>query len=98
MKESPIWAFYKAHLPEMIKAIEKEKLSSEFKHRITSRKLFKKEVAIMTEVIIRLNLQGIYVGYVYDALICHPKDAKMVAHVMNEVVLELGVKTIVGGS
>jgi hypothetical protein len=78
----------------MIRAIEKEKISSEFKYRITSRKLFKKEVEIMTEVIIRLNAQGIYIGYIYDALICHPKDAQIVAQVMNEVVLELGVKTI----
>ena len=97
MKQSPIWAFYKTHLPEMIRAIEKEKLSSEFKYRVTSRKLFKKEVVIMTDVINRLNAQGIYVGYVYDALICHPKDANIVAQVMNEVVLEKGVKTVVGG-
>ena len=98
MRESPIWDFYKAHLPEMIRAIEKEKLSSEFKYRITSRKLFKKEVEIMTEVIIRLNAQGIYVGYVYDALICTQKDAPTVAKIMNDVALALGVKTTVGGS
>ena len=70
-----------------------EKYSSEFNHKITSRRLMAKEVEIMTEVVEILNQELIYVGYVYDALICHPKDANRVKEVMDYVILKHGVKT-----
>jgi hypothetical protein len=94
MRESPLWNFYQKHEPEMLKRIVHEKLNSFEKYKITSRKLFKKEVDIMTCVIERLNAKGIYVGYVYDALICAPKDSNEVCQTMKEVVLEYGVKTM----
>lgn len=93
MKQSPLWRYYEAHEPVMLRNLTREKLKSEFKHRITSRKLLKKEVEIMTDVIQRLNAMGIYVGYVYDALLCIPKHRYTVEDIMNEVVLEHRVKT-----
>jgi hypothetical protein len=93
MKLSPLWKYYEAHESVMLGNLVREKLNSEFKHRITSRRLLKKEVEIMTDVIQRLNSMGIYVGYVYDALLCIPKHRYAVEDVMNEVVLEHGVKT-----
>jgi hypothetical protein len=36
----------------------------------------------MTEVVEKLNTKSIYIGYVYDALICSPSDAKKVKELM----------------
>ena len=60
----------------------------------TSRRLFKKEVELMTEVIGRLNEIGIYVGYIYDALITEPKNAEIVAEIMDEVARSMGIYTL----
>ena len=94
MKESALYSYYYKSDSTMIIKIEQEKLNSEFKHRITSMKMFAKEVEIMTECIRRLNVIGIYVGYVYDALFCKESEKEAVKKIMNEVVVELGVHTI----
>lgn len=93
MKESPLYDYYKKNEPYMLESVIAEKYSSEFKHNITSRRLFAKEVEIMTEVVEVLNKEFIYVGYVYDALICHPSDANKVKEVMDSIILKQGVKT-----
>lgn len=93
MKSSKIYQYYQSTEPEMLTAIEQEKWNSDNKHKITSMKMFAKEVEIMTECIRRLNAMKIYVGYVYDALFCKKSDEEIVKKVMNEVVLELGVYT-----
>lgn len=93
MKRSPLYQFYIDKEPLMLKNIENEKQNNEHKHRITSMKLFAKEVEIMTECIRQLNAEGIYVGYVYDALFCKQSDAERVKTIMNEVVIKLGVYT-----
>ena len=93
MKESPLHKYYEENEPNMLRNIISEKYSSEFNYKITSRRLFAKEVEIMTEVVDALNKEFIYVGYVYDALFCHPLDANRVKEVMDSVILKLGVKT-----
>lgn len=93
MKESPLYKYYEKYEPYMLENLIAEKYSSEHNHKITSRRLFKKEVEIMTEVVEVLNKEFIYVGYVYDALICHPDDANRVKEVMDAVILKQGVKT-----
>jgi hypothetical protein len=93
MKESPLYKYYEVQESIMLKNIIAEKYANEFKHKITSRRLFSMEVKVMTEVIVRLNKEGIYVGYVYDALLCHPNDAIRVKEVMDCVILELDIKT-----
>jgi hypothetical protein len=77
----------------MLKKIEEEKWNSVKKHKITSMRMFAKEVEIMTECIMQLNSKGIYVGYVYDALFCKKSEAKIVEEIMNKVVLEFKVYT-----
>jgi hypothetical protein len=94
MKQSPLYEYYQAKEPQMMLNIIDEKLTSEFKHCVTSRRLFQKEVEIMTDVIAKLNSEGIYVLYVYDALLCHPDQAGRVTELMNSVILNHGVKTI----
>ncbi|RVT74444.1 hypothetical protein EOD40_13110 [Flavobacterium sufflavum] len=94
MKRSPLYQFYKESDHLMIKNIEIEKHNSKFKHRVTSMRMFAKEVEIMKESIGRLNTMGIYVGYIYDALFCKESEKEIVKKIMNEVVLELGVYTI----
>jgi hypothetical protein len=53
--------------------------------------MFTKEVEIMTEAIRRLNEDGIYVLYVYDALLCQQSHKETVVRVMNEVAEAHGV-------
>lgn len=97
MMQSPLYEFYWTKEREMMENLCEEKNEKNTKrsdvHKTTSKKLFKKEVEIMTEVIIELNKEQIYVGYVYDALFCQPDQKQRVQEVMNEVVLRHGVKT-----
>lgn len=93
MKKSKLYTYYNESEPEMLEAIVQEKWNSTSKYKITAHKMFAKEVEIMTECVKRLNLKGIYVGYVYDALFCKERDALTVEKIMNEVVLEFGVYT-----
>ena len=93
MVKSPLFNYYMDHEPDMMERVVKDKASTRQGHKITSRKLFRKEVALMTEVISRLNSIDIYVGYIYDALITTEKLLPMVTDVMNEVADEMDIKT-----
>lgn len=64
MKSSPLYGYYFNMDPAIINAIIKDK--KENGHKVTSKKLFKKEVEIMTDVVKELNEIEIYVLYVYD--------------------------------
>ena len=77
----------------MMKNIINEKYENRYKHRITSRRMFKKEVEIMADVITQLNKEGIKVLYIYDALACLPNHSERVNQVLDETVLKHGVKT-----
>lgn len=93
MKRSPLYDYYKNSEPEMLDKLENEKYNSQYKHKITSMKLFAKEVEIMAEIIKILNASDIYVMYVYDALYCKQSEAEFVKNIMNEVVLDFDVYT-----
>jgi hypothetical protein len=93
MKKSPLFHYYNKQESSMLDAIIDEKNSSPFEHKITSRRLFAKEVEMMTEVVSRLNEEGIFVGYVYDALFFDPAFSQKVTEVMNEVAIDLMVFT-----
>ena len=95
MKQSPLFQYYQQHEPQMLENLIQEKYKSQYKHKITSRRLFKMEVDIMTQAIQQLNSEGIYVLYVYDALHSHPKTAERVLEVMEQTALKHGVKTLV---
>lgn len=94
MKRSPLYEYYNSTEPLINQAIIEEKQTSVKRHKITSMRMFAKEVEIMTECIKRLNKMKIYVGYVYDALFCKESEKEIVKRIMNEVVLEIGVYTI----
>jgi len=94
MKQSPLYPYYLKNEPRMLQNIIEEKHISKFKHKITSRRLFAKEVEVMTDVIQQLNKEGVYVGYVYDALFFHPDYAERVKEVMNTVIQQHGIKTV----
>jgi hypothetical protein len=93
MEKSPLYTYYKETEPQMMKNLIKEKYASTRKHKMTSQKLFEKEVAIMTDVIKQLSLEGISVGYIYDAVFCTPNNAQRVKEVMDEQVVKHGVMT-----
>lgn len=86
-----LWHYYQAQEPEMMRALVAEKQQSGYK--TTSRRMFTKEVEIMSEAIRRLNDLGIYVLYVYDALLCQQSHQDTVVSIMNEVALAHGVCT-----
>jgi hypothetical protein len=93
MKQSQLFEYYMNNEPSMMKKLIYEKSSSSYKHKVTSMNMFKAEVEIMTDVIVQLNKKGIYVGYVYDALFCHPNNAEQVKYVMDNTILNHGVMT-----
>ena len=93
MRKSPLFGYYATNEPDMLARIYKDK--NEHGHKITSQKMFKVEVDIMSAVIRDLNAKGVYVLYVYDALMCEEKDSELVAETMNRIILEHGVKTSV---
>jgi len=94
MEKSPLFKYYYANENEMINSILREKYSSKYKHKKTSMNMFQKEVEIMTEAIRILNLKGIYVGYIYDALLCQPKYLDDVKEAMKEAAAKYGVKAL----
>jgi hypothetical protein len=98
MKESPLYKYYSEQEHEMLNNIINEKQTNTVlkknKHKITSRKMFKMEVDVMTDVIQKLNDESIYVLYVYDALLCSKKDTERVANLMDAIILGHGVNTI----
>lgn len=91
MKQSFLWDFYLKYQPQMMKNLVEDKIKNGYIN--TSRRLFKKEVELMTEVIRRLNEIGIYVGYIYDALITEPQNVELVTQVMDEVAICMGIYT-----
>jgi hypothetical protein len=93
MVKSPLFDYYSKHEPDLLSRIHRDKKANGYK--ITSKKMFKLEVEIMTDVIKHLNSIGVYVLYVYDALLCEEKDKAVVIETMNRIILEHGVKTSV---
>ena len=91
MRSSPLFDYYSKYESDMISKIYYDKKAHG--HKITSQKMFAVEVSIMTDVIKHLNSLGIYVLYVYDALMCEEKNKAVVVETMNRIVLEHGIKT-----
>lgn len=93
LRQSPLYNYYNRFENWMLTNIINEKQADIHKHKITSHRLFRLEVDIMTEVIRILNREHIYVGYVYDAIFFDPTHAERVKEVMDTVVIKLGVYT-----
>jgi hypothetical protein len=91
MTKSPLFDYYSKNEADMLTKIYHDKKKHGYK--ITSKKMFKVEVDIMTDVIKYLNARCVYVLYVYDALVCEEKDKVFVIETMNRIILEHGVKT-----
>ncbi|WP_299517708.1 hypothetical protein, partial [uncultured Flavobacterium sp.] len=89
--KSLLFDYYSKNETTMLENIYKDKKSNGYK--ITSKKMFAVEVAIMTDVIKYLNTKNINVLYVYDALLCEEKDKSTVVDTMNRIILQHGVKT-----
>lgn len=91
MTRSPLFNYYLNKETDMIIDLIADKNKNG--HKITSKKMFTKEVEIMTMAIEKLNKEQIYVGYVYDAIFCEPAYKNRVIEVMNESALAHGVFT-----
>lgn len=92
IEKSPLYSFYMENESNLMYKLKFDK--EMFGHKITSKRMFKLEVDIMTSVISKLNSEGIYVGYVYDALFCSPQYKEKVTNLMNQEIIKFGVKTI----
>jgi hypothetical protein len=86
-----LWDYYKREESTMMNNLLSDKDNSDYK--ITSKKMFEKEVEIMSAIIQKLNDQGIFVLYVYDALLCQERHVETVVKTMNETTIEHGVYT-----
>lgn len=93
MRKSLLFDYYSKNETDMLARIYRDK--NEHGYKITTQKMFKLEVEIMSAVIKDLNAKGVYVLYVYDALMCEEKDSELVAKTMNRIILEHGVMTCV---
>jgi len=91
MTKSPLFEYYSKNEAGMLSRIYNDKKANGYK--ITSKKMFKVEVDVMTDVIKHLNSTGVFVLYVYDALLCEDKNKALVIETMNRIILEHGVKT-----
>lgn len=91
MAESILEEYYRGNFTEMMNKVEADKKYNT--HKITSQRLFKLEVEIMTEVISRLDKAGIEALYVFDALYATKRDIGRVRQVMNKVAQEFGTTT-----
>lgn len=94
MEQSKLFEYYKKHEPKMLENLIDDKNKNKFK--ITSERMFKLEVEIMTECIKRLNKNEIYPLYIFDALLVKDSNQIDVEYTMNEVIKEMGIYTIVG--
>ena len=93
MRKSPLFEYYSKKEAYLLARIYRDKEANG--HKITSMKMFKVEVDVMTDVIKYLNTKGINVLYVYDALLYEEKDKDLVTETMNRIILEHDVKTSV---
>lgn len=93
MLKSPLWNYYAMNEADMLGKIVQEKGQGVFGHKETSRKLFGKEVQIMTTVFEVTRRKGIPVGYIYDALFCKVSDAQEVKKIMDEAAIQHNVFT-----
>jgi len=96
MEKSILYGYYQNREDEMLANLLMDK--KKWGYRNTSKRLFKKEVDIMSQCIKRINDKGIYVIYVYDALYCKKSDVAIVKTIMNETIQQFGVYTIVKSS
>ncbi|WP_124019567.1 hypothetical protein [Flavobacterium sp. HTF] len=91
MRKSALFNYYAENESDMLARIYKDK--NENGYKITSRKMFKAEVDVMTDVIQYLSSKNIFVLYIYDALLCEEKDFIIVTETMNRIILKHGIKT-----
>ncbi|MGH1385114.1 hypothetical protein [Kordia sp.] len=94
MKKSPLYQYYFNREKTMLKNLIQDK--KRYGYKITSKRLFKKEVNIMSSIIKELNRLNIYVLYVYDALYCKASDKNIVTEIMNRIILKHKVHTSIG--
>ena len=99
MTKSPLFDYYSNTEPKMLENIFWDKtqnnLEEGHKHKITTQKMFKEEVDLMTANISILNLMGIYVGYIYDALFFEPKYLDIVTEILNQNAIKNNIYTSV---
>lgn len=99
MKESPLWDYYMDNKPVMIHLLlaDRKNQAKDLKikdiHKVTSMLLFAFEVDLMSEVVKRLNARGVFVLYVFDALL--GVENRLIEQTMNEVAKEYGLLTTV---
>jgi len=97
MKKSVLWNYYQEQYPEMMDKVIADKENSEFGHKVTSRKLFKNEVQLMTLVIEKIKkLYDLPLIYCHDTLYIPESRANEVRQIMNKQAGLFGILAKVG--
>lgn len=91
MVRSPLYDLYDGIDTEMMDRVIQDKTKNG--HKITSKRMFAMETDLMTRIIFKLNQEGIYVLYVYDALMSRPEHRDRMIAVMNETAKEMNIHT-----
>lgn len=93
MVKSPLWAYYAKRKPVLLDNLIQDKSFRDYKK--TSAMMFKKEVDIMTDVIVQLQDQGISCLYIFDALAVQQKHIGLVSELMVKSAAANGVNATV---
>jgi len=92
MKSSKLFKYYNSIESNVMNEIILDKQMHS--HKITSKLLFTLENNLMSNVIVKLNKENIFVGYTYDALFVAESVVNKVVEVMNQTALEMNIYTI----
>jgi flavodoxin len=91
MNHSKVYDYYIRNEKKMIMNIVINKGKNGYSN--TYKDMVGLEVKVMTSVMNRLDAEGIYVGYIYDAIFVAESDRPRAIEVMNEEVIKFGVYT-----
>lgn len=88
---SPLFKYYTQANTSMMEALHREK--EEFGHRETSKRLFKVETELMTEIAKEFIKEGIRGFYVFDAMYVKESQKEEARKIMNRVAEEFSINT-----
>lgn len=93
MENSILYTYYKENHPVLLEKVKNDKKSRGYKN--TSKRLFKLETKIMSEIIKRCSKMGIITVYIYDELLVEEVFVEDVKKIMAKVCLEQKFNVII---
>ena len=91
MVESCLYDNYMKKEPDMMNNLLEEK--SKYGYKITSKNLLLKETKVIIYAIELLNKENIFVGYIFDGLLCKKSDSEKVKQVIDKALKHHDINT-----